>query len=996
RAKVPGGALPKSRGYTVPVSSCAISSPSGHSRLTHSPLEPVKNDDLLQDFIVESNEHLAGIEAELLAIESQVDDLDIDLVNKVFRALHSIKGASGFLGLDRICELSHKMENVLNSLRNLSLPASSRTIETLLKSSDCLKGMLEDIGSSDSVDILALVSALDIIQSGSKKSGHATAKLNAGTSQAGASSTPSAGEVKLAKSTTSQTGATVRVSVRMLDHLMNLAGELVLGRNQLIQTINSDDKSGLDTVSSRIDQITSELQEAIMDTRMQPVGNVFIKFPRVVRDLAASLGKQVQLSTEGTDVELDRRIIEALGDPLTHLVRNSVDHGVETPADRRSLGKPAMGTILLRAFHDGGTVNIQIKDDGGGIDAELLKKKAIEKGIISRERARVMNKRDALRLIFHPGFTTKDQVSDISGRGVGMDVVLTNIQVLGGTIEIDSEQGVGTTIGIKLPLTLAIIPALIVRSGMECFALPQLNIVELVRVREGGANSRIKNLKGAEVLRLRGKLLPLLRLRKILAKPTGDSLVPERPDSSTAAGASGGSAPSQQTSNIIVVSAGQIRYGLVVDELRDSEEIVVKPLGRHIKDAPCFTGATILGDGQIALILDVAGIASFEALGARLPEELAAEKEIDEGDANGGCTQSVMVFQNHPGEQFAVLTDSVARIERVRTESLVVVGGVEAIQGPNDILPVLRLSELVTAIPFSYGNNVYVIVVEAAGREIGLIVSCLVDIRDITKDVDTVTIREPGITGSVTLDGFETRLVDVAELAQRQHPQWFPALEPDPIPVPEELAAVACAAPEFTAEAGVLDVEWNPAAASEPSLTTTEEYRVPDAVQAPVPQPQAGLAQPQTPVPVVEPERTPSAPQPCVPDQPSGPPLVLVVEDSGFFRKKMISYLRERNFEVVDCVDGQEAWDLLQARKHNIQLVVTDIEMPHMTGLELTEAIRGNEHFADLPVIALSSLATDEDIASAREKGVSEYQVKLDRDRLLGAIQRLWDARMEK
>ena len=871
----------------------------------------MENDDLLQDFVVESTEHLADIEAELLAIESQGEDLEVDLVNKVFRALHSIKGASGFLGLDRICELSHAMENVLGALRNEELVADSAMVDTLLRSSDRLKAMLDDVGSSNEADIAALVTALDAILEVERAAEErpAEAKPQAPEPQAPAPEAPApGGSGRSASQAPSPGSATVRVPVSVLDHLMNLAGELVLGRNQLLQGLGCGEAGGLDAVGARIDQVTSELQEAIMETRMQPVGNVFGKFPRVVRDLSGQLGKQVSLVTEGDDVELDKTIIEAISDPLTHLVRNSVDHGVEGPEERAAAGKPPGGTVTLRAFHDGGTVNITIADDGKGIDAEVLRRKAIERGILTPERARELGDREAMRLIFHAGFSTKEVVTDISGRGVGMDVVQTNLEKLGGTIDVDSVSGEGTTFGIKLPLTLAIVPALVVRAGQDSFALPQLNIVELVRVREGGEGPRIERLKGVEVLRLRGKLLPLVRLDQALGHDGAHGTEEVQP------------VPGRREKlNVIVVAAGSLRYGVVVGALRDTEEIVVKPLGRHIKGAPCFSGATILGDGSIALILDVAGLAAHQGLDGTLAGDEPEEREEVDAGLTTSTSQSVIVFQNNEAEQFAIPSSSVARIDCVPVEDLVTVGGVEGVQLEDRVLPVLRLENHVAALPWELEESVYVVVAEAGPLEVGLLVSVLLDIREISGGVDTITFREPGVAGSVTMEGVETRIVDIYELTDSAHPEWFRA------------------------------------------------QRLQQAEQSVAREGGVGAAA-------------------------SGEGVVLIAEDSAFFRDKLVRLLADEGYRVVDTADGQGALDELRSGRHDVRLVITDVEMPFLDGLQLAAAIRADASMRDLPIIALSSLASEEDLARAREVGITEYQVKLERDRLLEKVEELFVA----
>ena len=640
------------------------------------------DDGIIAEFVIESREHLADIENELLVIEANGANIDIELVNKVFRAVHSIKGASGFFGFTTLGQLAHDLENVFNLIRNRQFVPDSAATNAMLHAADALRNMLDDVEHSNGADILEHLTALQRIIAGVKQteirsaqqagpsetcplpqdapveadspsppmetrsdnSCDADGPAIAESSQQATTAAPEARDQNNSKafdqrgpaigdrrsaeaggrrSTDKAPGigaaadTNIRVSVSVLDSLMNLAGELVLARNQLLQVVGSND-SGLNSVAARLDQVTSELQEAIMQTRMQAVGTVFSKFPRIVRDLSNQLGKQCQLVLEGEDVELDKSVIEAIGDPLTHLIRNAVDHGIEQPDVRIKAAKPAAGTIVLRAFHQAGKVNIAISDDGAGINVSKLKAKAVAQGIIRPEQAANMSDREALRLVFHPGFSLKEKVTEISGRGVGMDVVKTNIEKLGGVVGIDSEVGRGTTIDVRLPLTLAIIPSLIVRCGENYFAIPQTSISELVRIKAAEASEKIERIKQAEVFRLRGKLLPLARLDAALAIKREK----EKP---------------AEALYIIVVEAGHLQYGLVVDEVHDSEEIVVKPLGRHMQDCRCLAGATILGDGRVALILDVVGIASHTQL--VLP---------DEDDVRGESGAAVVAGQRNP------------------------------------------------------------------------------------------------------------------------------------------------------------------------------------------------------------------------------------------------------------------------------------------------------------------------------------------------------------
>ncbi|MFI4875596.1 MAG: chemotaxis protein CheA, partial [Blastopirellula sp. JB062] len=557
-----------------------------------------EDNELVAEFVIESIEHLANVESQLLAIESGGSNIDLDLVNTVFRAIHSIKGAAGFLGLRNINDLSHSLENVLNKLRNRELTPNSSMIDVMLRASDHLRSMINNIENSDATPINNFVQPLDEIAAGAAPQIAESPALEAAepaleeeptiddcmpTAPTAAALIAAdvrpepASAVSPAKNgdeNRNEAGANVetniRVPVSVLDRLMNLTGELVLCRNQVLQAISCKHDTGLETVASGLDQVTSELQEAVMQTRMQPIGSVFNRFIRVVRDLGAKLGKECNLQIDGREVEVDKSIIEAIGDPMTHLIRNAMDHGLETPEKRLVADKSPTGRIQLRAYHQAGKVRIEIEDDGQGINSAVLKGKAIAKGVISQDQAEQMSDRDAVRLIFHAGFSTAEKLTDVSGRGVGMDVVRSNIEKLGGTVDVESTIGRGTNILITLPLTLAIIPSLIVETGGNRYAVPQANISELVRIRAED-EQRLTRVKGAEMLRLRGSLLPIVRMNEILQlEETGAT---------------------SSSSSIIVVETGRTRYGLAVDNLHDSEEIVVKPLGRHLRTCKSLSGA---------------------------------------------------------------------------------------------------------------------------------------------------------------------------------------------------------------------------------------------------------------------------------------------------------------------------------------------------------------------------------------------------------------------
>jgi two-component system, chemotaxis family, sensor kinase CheA len=606
------------------------------------------------------------------------------------------------------------------------------------------------------------------------------------------------------------TETSIRVTVSLLDELMNLAGELVLSRNQLLQTINSGDSNNAEAVGQRIDLITSELQEAIMLTRMQPIGNVFNKFPRVVRDLSAKLGRQIELSIVGKDVELDKTIIEAINDPLTHLVRNSIDHGVETPDDRIKKGKNPQGFIVLKAFHEAGQVVIEISDDGKGIDGNMLSDLAVEKGLISTEKARNMSDKERINLILMPGFSTAEKVTDVSGRGVGMDVVKTNLDKLGGSIEIESEVDKGSTISIKLPLTLAIIPCQIVKTGKERYAIPQANLEELLRIPAAQVKKRVERVGDAAVVRLRGNLLPLVKLSDILGieatyedlhtgevlpdrrqniadrrskqspffndddKQIANDLESQESNHYKREGSERRRSPGS-TLNIVVVSTGAMKYGLVVDQLRDSEEIVIKPLGCHLQQCKGYAGATIMGDGKISLILDVSNLAKMAGLSSFDNTDRATEVAMAETDAvrQRKNQQAFFIFRSSLAENFAIPLAQVERIEKIKSRDIEVMGGKRVMQYRGGSLPLLSVDEVAVVEPLADLDDLLVIVFNLNGLFIGLLATGPVDAVEISPDFDEVTLKQLGIKGSIIVDGKTTMLIDIVDLVQTVRPEWF-------------------------------------------------------------------------------------------------------------------------------------------------------------------------------------------------------------------------------
>ena len=733
----------------------------------------------------------------------------------------------------------------------------------------------------------------------------------------------------------------IRVNVGVLERLMNLAGELVLGRNQLRASIAQKNSRALVTADQRINQITAELQDVIMQTRLQPIGNVFGRFPRVVRDLAGALGKEIDLEIRGKDVALDKSLIEALSDPLTHMVRNAVDHGVELPEERLRAGKKRHGTIVIDAHHEAGQVVVEISDDGHGIDAECIAQAAEARGLIARDQLQRMSLQDKTALIFLPGLSTAKQLTDVSGRGVGMDVVKTNLDRLGGKAEIISVIGKGTTFRIKLPLTLAIIPSLIVSVEGERFAIPQINVEELLRVQPGKTKTRIEVVGGTEVLVLRDRLIPLVRFANLLGVvPTyteskissqreidrrerlADRRSPRHPAavgedaqktftptiSQLHRATSERRKGAASALEIAVVTTGMQTYGLVVGAFHDTEEIVVKPLGSHIKGLREYAGATILGDGTVALILDIAGLAAKAELGSVSGTERALEQRKAAELEKLIDTHALLLFHNGPDQLCAAPLDTVLRIERIRPEQVETVCGRRTMQYRGGFLPLVTLSDTANVNPIGAAKELVVMISNIRGHDVGLLGDMPVDVIETNAGIDQGTHRQKGVAGSAIIRDRTALVVDLFELVDTTWPEW--------------------------AERRAVDKPGS-----------VEDGRV-----------------------------------------------VLLAEDSDFFRSQVTRFLEEDGYTVLAAPEGETAWDLLVENIERVRMVVTDIEMPRLDGLGLARRIRADERTSALPVIALTSLASDEDFARGKAAGINEYQTKLDRDNLLIGIRRLLDA----
>ncbi len=751
--------------------------------------------DILKDFLVESYENLDQLDQDLVALESDPDDAD--RLASVFRTLHTIKGSAGFFGFEKLQAVAHAGENLLSRLRDGQMRLTPDINDLLLATADAIRTMLQTIeesGSDGENSYSELLRKLEEAYQAAPSSGgeaSVAGEAPANTQSVEVSeaapapedstapaeqpaSPPDSSEGKGVRPTEGSarpvaenqprkssgkashvSDSTIRVDVALLDKLMNLVGELVLARNQIVQFANTQSDPAFLNASQRLSLVTTELQEGVMKTRMQPIATIWNKLPRVVRDLARQCGKQVRLELHGKEVELDKSILETIKDPLTHLIRNAVDHGIESPEERTAAGKPAEGTLSLRAYHEGGQVNIEISDDGRGIDIDKVRRKAIERGLLTPDAAATAPDHQILQFIFHPGLSTAEKVTNVSGRGVGMDVVKTHIEKIGGSIEISTERGRGTTFRIKLPLTLAIIPALIVRTGGERMAIPQVSLLELVRVDPRDGKDRIEWVHNAPVYRLRGELLPIVYLSQVLGL---EDNVRRSSDS---------------VAYLVVLHAEGRRFGLVVDEIVDTQEIVVKPLARQLKHIPVFAGATIMGDGKVALILDAFGLARKVGLKGNGNATAAAPTRGSTG--SNSRTVTVLLVALGPDKRAVIPLRFVSRLEDIAPGAFETAGEHTVIQYGDRLLPIVDLVRYGSgAASLSEREKAPVVVCNDGHRQVGLLVDRIVDIVEAEIRLHPLA-DDPIAAGAAVICGKVADVIDVERL--------FTSLPFDPTPV---------------------------------------------------------------------------------------------------------------------------------------------------------------------------------------------------------------------
>ncbi len=918
-------------------------------------------DDLLNEFLTETNEGLGTLDLELVKLEKNPNDPD--LLSNIFRLMHTIKGTCGFLGLPRLESVAHAGENILGKVRDGDLIITAETVSIILECLDCIReilSVLEQTEKEPEGDDVDLIRRLNVVANGNLEPSDA-AESEAETDMAAAmeamlfDSPPSGGadltlvpggmtekpsadaepdeateldmtaamENELHEAMTPAEAAmaavdesnfeqeevapapkpaaalattktekpaespgedarsrqssvanqSIRVNVELLENLMTMVSELVLTRNQLLQILRSHQESDFAAPLQRLNHVVSELQEGVMKTRMQPIGNAWAKLPRIIRDLSLELGKKIELAMKGAETELDRQVLELIKDPLTHMVRNSADHGLEMPEERRAQGKNEVGTVQLNAFHEGGHIIIEIRDDGRGLDVTKIKAKAIANGLATENELESLSEQQIQQFIFKAGFSTAEQVTAVSGRGVGMDVVRTNIEKIGGTIELSSQKGVGSTFMIKIPLTLAIVSALIVECCEERFAIPQLSVVELVRA---SANSEhtIERINETPVLRLRNRLLPLIHLRDLLKLDTSGGVI--------------------GTEHFIVVAqVGTYSFGIIVDRVFDTEEIVVKPVAPILRNISLFSGNTILGDGSVVMILDPNGIAS--ETGEIAVSEGVVDDDPDQKAIYGEEQVAMLVFHSGDKSPKAVPLALVARLEEVELESVEYSSGQAVVQYRGQLMPLIGMSDDVKA---DGEGRQQVVVFADRDRHMGLVVDEIVDIVEDRLDIELAGNRD-GFIGSAVIGGKATDIIDTGYYLTRAFPDWFDS----------EISAA----------------EGN------------------------------GKGK-----------------------------RVLLIDDSPFFRNLLGPLLSAAGYNVTS-VDGAEAALIRCEAGEDYDVIISDIEMPGMDGYAFAEEVARNR-WSQTPLVALSSHATPTDIARGREVGFTDYVAKFDRNALLNSL----------
>ncbi len=745
---------------------------------------------VVKEFLLESYENLDRLDRDFVDLEKNPSK---ETFGSIFRVIHTIKGTCGFLSFSKLQSVTHAGEGLLALLRAGRMQLNPQITDSLLAMVQAVRELLADIehtGKEGSRDYSSLIDTLSNLQKGDPSLDLQPAPVPLGEILVAQGRVRSedldralklqasgdqrrVGEILVAQGVVTEAeilealqaqrelkkaalDSSVRVDLGLLDELVNLVGELVLCRNRILRFAMTQEDPDFLLVSQQLNLVIGELQEGVMKTRLQPIGGVWNKFPRFVREVAASCGKQVRIEMAGEGTKLDRTVIEAIRDPITHIERNSVDHGIESPEVRLAAGKSAEGRLVMRAYHEGGQVNIEIIDDGAGIDLEKVRVKALQRGLLTQDQAARMSETELVNLIFLPGFSTTDKVTTLSGRGVGMEVVKTSIEKIGGIAEIQSRRGQGTTVRIRIPLTLAIIPALLVTSGGDRYAIPQASVLEIVRLEGDQRRSRMEWLHDAPACRLRGELLPLIYLNhefKVEEKV-------QRTDN--------------QSINLLVLRADKRKFGLVVDAIEDTDEIVAKPLGRHLKGIGVFSGATIMSDGKVALILDVLGISRKAGEADVMPE--SGQKPLPSVSEEPPDVRDGLLIVRHGKEKRVGITLSqVARVEEFARSLIENSSLRQVVQYRGSIMPLIRLGQVLgedSHVPDEGKANIQAVVYCNRGRSVGLVVDQVIDIVEAPVTISRND-QIHGISGSAIVQGRVIDLVDARAVIEAVEPGFF-------------------------------------------------------------------------------------------------------------------------------------------------------------------------------------------------------------------------------
>ncbi|MDG1287297.1 MAG: hybrid sensor histidine kinase/response regulator [Rickettsiales bacterium] len=943
-------------------------------------------DDLIQEFIDETQESLAIIDTQLVDLEKGTGDKTI--INNIFRLMHTAKGTSGFLSLSKLEKVAHAAENIMDGLREDDVVPTKAQVDVIFKSIDVVRDILDSVagtGEEPDADYSALIDELNANVIGvAPTTGAPSASEEPATEEDGtvgqdvydqieaeiaaleaAEAAEAAAEVALEaereddgtigqdvydqieaeiaaleaaeaerEAAEQKIAATVvakkeialakkapakkppvpvqslRVNVNVLEDLMTLVSELVLTRNQLLQVSRGRVDGEMVGPIQQLNYVVSDLQEAVMKTRMQPVGNAWAKLPRIVRDISHELGKKIELVMEGEDTELDRQVLELIKDPLTHMVRNSCDHGIEAPAERAAAGKLETGTIHLNAFHEGGQIVIEISDDGKGLNKDAIVNRILDRGLATEAELEAFSDQQIYMFIFKPGFSTAEAVTAVSGRGVGMDVVRSNIEKIGGSIELNSTPGEGSVFQIKIPLTLAIVSALIVESAHQRFAIPQVAIQELVRVAKNHAN-RIETMNGVPVLRLRDELLPVLDLGKILTGEQSESA----PDAKHVTQTDEEIKNQYDSAYVVVITVGSSAFGLLVDVVFDTEEIVIKPTSPMLKDISIFSGNTILGDGSVIMILDPQGLVRISNKSAMARgNRKAAEAVKNDAVRRTGEKTALLVMRSSADQEIAVPLALVSRLEKFKVEDIEHTQGGAVVQYRDSLMTLMEVSGDTAVNPGKAGDkyvNVVVFSDDRSKNDLGIVVEEIVDIVNDHLNLETEGVKD-GFLGSAIITGKAVDVLDTAFYMKKAGGDWFGRSDSQ-LPYKEAISR------EKSEKVGAY---------------STEEIK-------------------------------------------NVKPRAMIVDDSAFFRGLMLPIMEGAGFEVTAANGAGEALKCFSAEEP-YDIIVSDIEMPEINGYEFAKIIKKDEQLKRIPLIAVSSHDTPEDVEYGLSQGFDFYLEKFD------------------